>query len=83
MKGELDIPCKVSVSTLGTFINLILLESYKELYLEVKEEVILGSVFVPKQASQVLDTSKKNKQKKTKGKPQRHVTLDGILEFNK
>ena len=53
IKGGLEIPCKVSVSMCGTCLNLLLLERYKqlseELYIEPKEETVLGSFLTPVQ----------------------------------
>ena len=53
VKGGLEIPCKVSVSMRGTCLNLLLLERYKqlseELYIEPKEETVLGSFLTPVQ----------------------------------
>ena len=47
VKGEFEIPCKVSVSMHGTCLNLLLLERCKqlseELFIEPKEETVLGS----------------------------------------
>ena len=48
IKGGLEIPCKISIAMPGTCVNLLLLERYKklceQLYLEPKEEQILGSL---------------------------------------
>lgn len=76
VKGGLEIPCKVSVSMSGTCVNLLLLERYKqlteELYLEPKEEIVLGSFLVPIQTPQIQDrVQRKRSQKKPEnaGKP--------------
>ena len=51
VKGGLEIPCKVSVSMRRTSLNLLLLERYKELseelYIEPREETVLGSFLNP------------------------------------
>ena len=56
VKDRLEIPCKVSVSLRGTCLNLLLLERYKqlseELYIEPKEETVLGSFLTPVQESE-------------------------------
>ena len=79
VKGGLEIPCKVTVSMLGTCVNLLLLERYKqltgELYLEPKEEVILGSFLVPIQAPEAPDTRKKS-QKKPENKKKTTMSRD-------
>lgn len=50
VQGGLEIPCKISVRILGTCSNLLVLERYKELcnelYVEPKNEEILGSFMV-------------------------------------
>lgn len=80
LKGESEISYKESVSALGAWINLLLLESYKqlteELYLEAKEEVILGVFFVPLHMLHKYLTRGRKPENKKK-------ILDGTLDFNK
>ena len=66
VKGELDTTCKISVSIRGTCLNLLLLERYKqlseELYVEPKEETILGSFL-----TNVLEPERQNAMANTLG----------------
>ena len=52
----LEIPCKASVPIRGTCLNLLLLERYRqlseELYIEPKEEAVLGSFLIPAQVTE-------------------------------
>ena len=49
--GDMEISCKVTVKIPGTYINLLLMEKYKQLveqlYIEPKNEEILGSFLEP------------------------------------
>ena len=69
--GGLEIPRKVSVSIRGTFLNLLLLERYKqlseELYIGPKEETVLGSFLTPVQEPE-RQNAKRKKPRNNAGK---------------
>ena len=66
VKGGLEIPCKMSVSMRETCLHLFFLERYKqlseELYIEPKEETILGQFFTPTQEPERQNTNDKKSQ---------------------
>ena len=82
VKGGLEIPCKVSVSMRGTCLNLLLLERYKqlsdELYIEHKEETVLGSFLTPVQEPERQNAESKKSQNNAGNN--RHPQM--ILEIN-
>ena len=66
VKGGLQIPWKVSVSICGSCLNLLLLERYKELseklYIDSKEETLLGSFLTPVQEPERQNANSKKSQ---------------------
>ena len=70
VQGGMEIACKVTVKIISTRLNLFLLEKYKslvqELYLELKEEEILGNYLqpihqVPIELPEIPTTNKKRR----------------------
>ena len=74
VKGGLEIPCEESASMRGTCLNLLLLERYKkfseQLYIEPKEEIVLGSFFTPVQEPE-RQNAKNKKSRNNAGKNQK------------
>ena len=59
VQGGMEIACKVTVKIPGTCVNILLMEKYKQLvqqlYIEPKNERILGSIL---QANETIDVLK-------------------------
>ena len=69
VKGGLEIPCKVSVSMCGTCLDLFSLEQLsEELYIEPKEETVLGSFLTPVQKPERQNTKSKKSRNNTRKK---------------
>jgi len=78
VQGGMEIACKVTVKIIGTCLNLLLLEKYKslvqELYLEPKEEEVLGNYLQP--MHQVIDLPENPTTNKKKRKLDNSKTKD-------
>jgi len=90
VQSGIEIPCKIKTQIPGTVSNLLVMERYKqlveELYIEPKEELILGSFIKPyKQATTEEEKDGQNhprgSDKKSNQSPKRTVGMKDVKSF--
>ena len=87
VQGGMEIPCRIKMQIPGTVSNLLAMERYKqlvaELYIDPKEEQILGSVLEPDSENQVAieKDGQNNPPGEKEPKQQRKQTGSGMKDI--